>query len=137
MSNNAPKKTELKHFKQPTTLDEALSAKLDPIVEAINEHVEKIYKDFNIALFKQIERIDGLAGTVEQGEISMSRMVQVLWGIVNKSNARNAALERVLLRNGLDQKQLEEEIITVERELLDTGDWSEASLETVGKKLFS
>jgi len=126
---------EMDHFKKPTTLDEALEAKLNPVLEAINEHVGKIYQDFNGSLFKQGQRMDSLESAIQQTEISISKMVQVLWGIVNKSNARMSALERVLINNGLEQSQLEDEILKVEEELDATGEWSKVQLEEINKKI--
>lgn len=126
---------EMDHFKKATTLDEALEAKLNPVLEAINEHVGKIYQDFNGSLFKQGQRMDGLEAVIQQAEVSMSKMVQILWGIVNKSNARMSALERVLISNGLEQSQLEEEILKVEEELDATGEWSQVQLEEINKKI--
>jgi len=115
-------KKESDNFKQPTTLDEALEAKLDPVINAINAHVEKIYSDFNMALHKQMEN----AGRVES---ELSRMVQILWGIVNKANVRLAALESTLIKNGMSQKTLEEEIVKIEEELKKNNEWEELSLD--------
>ena len=107
---------EVDGFKKPASMDEILDNKLAPVIDAVNIHVEKIYNDFNMALHKQVNNMNRV-------EHDISRMVQVLWGFVNKANARTAALERVLLKNGLDQEAFEAEIEAVEKELTDTGEW--------------
>jgi len=128
------KEDELKKFKEPLSLDEALIAKLDPIINAINEHVEKIYKDFNEALYKQHEQMNGITQALIDSEKNVTHMVQILWGIVNKANARSSALEKVLIKNGLKQEEFEEEIIAVEKALLETGEWEEATLPKILNK---
>lgn len=119
---------EMDGFKKPRTMDEILEDKLAPVIEAVNQNVEKIYQDFNMALTKQLQNIDH----VERG---ISHMVQVLWGTVNQANARTAALERVLLKNGLSQEDLEAEILLVQKELEATGEWKELGVADIAQKM--
>jgi adenylosuccinate synthase len=115
-------------FKQPATMDEILENKLAPVIDAVNTHVEKIYHDFNTALHKQVNNMNRV-------EHDISRMVQVLWGFVNKANARTAALERVLLKGGLDQEVYEAEIAEVEKQLMETGEWESLELDSVAQSM--
>ncbi len=115
---------EMDDFKKPPTLDELIDAKLDPVIVAINQHVEKIYHDFNTALF-------GQQRYMEKVEVEITRMVTGLWGIVEKSNARALAVETVLLNNGMDPKQLEDEIVAVTKLLEETKDIKEVPLQDV------
>jgi len=104
------KKKEMDDYKQPATLDEALEAKMAPVIGAINQHVEKIYQDFNMALYRQMQGMDKV-------EKDLSHMVQVLWGITNEANARLAALETVLVKNGMNQDDLVEELRSIKDQL--------------------
>jgi len=117
-------KKEMDGFKQPATLDDALEAKMGPVIGAINQHVEKIYQDFNTALYRQMQGMDKV-------ERDLSKMVQVLWGIVNESNARLAALENVLIKNGMNKEDLEKEIVDIKDQLKSTGEWQDVALNEV------
>lgn len=121
-------KKERDGFKQAATMDEILENKLAPMIDAVNTHVEKIYLNFNTALHKQVNNMNRV-------EHDISRMVQVLWGFVNKANARTAALERVLLAGGLDQDAFEAEIAEVEKQLMETGEWESLELDSVAQNM--
>jgi small-conductance mechanosensitive channel len=130
MSNQlmtAPQK-EMDGLKRAQTLDEVVKRQLDAVTDLINEHIKNVYEDFNRAMANQLQNVDRV-------ENSVSHMVQVLWGIVNKSNARTAALERVLLKNGLSQDDLEAEILKVEQELQATGQWDSLDMKQVAGKM--
>ena len=105
---------EMDNYKQPATLDEALEAKMAPVIGAVNQHVEKIYQDFNMALYRQMQGMDKV-------EKDLSHMVQVLWGLVNESNARLAAIETVLVRNGMDPEDLATELANIKEQLKAAG----------------
>jgi hypothetical protein len=126
--NSLERTKEIKDFKQPATMDEILEAKLAPVIDAINGHVQTIYKDFNMALHKQHNNLIVV-------EKDISKMVQVLWGIVNKTNARAAALERLLIKNGLPEEDLANEILAVEEELEKTGQWENVNMDAVAKEI--
>ena len=119
---------DLKKFKQPATLDEILEGILKPLIDGINDQVEGVYKNFNIAMQAQMNNMSKV-------EADLSKMVQVLWGIVNSSNARTAALERVLINNGLSQEELAAEIALVDEELKKTGEWEGLKVEDVVDKM--
>lgn len=120
--------SEISKFKQPATMDELLSAKIHPIMEAINEHVETIYKNFNLALHNQNE-------IMSKVEKDLSGMVRVLWGIVNSANVRTSALERVLMKSGLDEQELVAEIELVTKELNATGEWKGHDVKDVAGEM--
>ena len=105
---------EMDTLKEPTTLDAALESKLNPVIGAIIEHVKQIYEGFNMPIFKQMNHTDKV-------EKDISQMVQVLWGIVNESNVRMAALETVLIKNGMNQDELVQEIQTVKEQMKAAG----------------
>lgn len=121
-------KSELEDFKPHPTMDEILEAKLHPLIESINSHVENIYKDFNTALHKQHMNLV----TTEK---DLSQMNTVLWGIVNKSNVRLAALEKILIKNGLDKGEFAKEIEELEGELEKGGAWKNLNLNDVAKNI--
>jgi len=114
-------------IKTPGTLDQALDSKINPIIDLINSHNEKVYKDFNSALMKQIEE-------TAKVEKDISHMVQVLWGIQNKANARAAALESVLLKNGMDETELATEIASVEALMEEQQQMQKVDLNKVAEK---
>lgn len=118
---------EISDFKPPASMDEILNAKISPIIDAINNHIEAIYKDFNMAMHKEHMNLIAV-------EKNISQMVEVLWGLVNKSNARMAALERVLINNGLSIDQLAEEIERIEKELEKAG-MKQYDLNDIAKKI--
>lgn len=119
-----PPEKEMDTFKKPPTMDELIEAKLAPVIVAINNHVQKIYKDFNTALSGQQQYL-------EKVEVDISRMVTGLWGIVEKANARALALETVLLKNGMNPKELEDEIKVVIDMLKQSKDFKEVPLSEV------
>jgi hypothetical protein len=125
MSNKNP---EMESHKPPASMDEILQARLDPVIDEINKHVENIYKEFNIALHKQHMNLVGV-------EKEITNMTQVLWGIVNKTNVRAAALERLLIKNGLSEEAFADEIIAAEEELMKTGEWKSLDLANVAKEI--
>lgn len=117
--------------KKPTSLNDALEHRLNPIIDTINEHVQQIYEDFNQALYKQMNNMN----VIEQG---ITKMTQVLWGIVNKANLRNASLEKLLVDKGIfTMEELNTLVEEEERVLEETGEWSNVGLNDIKEKISS
>lgn len=71
-------------------------------------------KDFEVSLVKFAGEINKAFKTQEE---DLTKQVMVLWGLVNNTMARNAAVERVLIKNGMSSEELDQEIKTVIEEL--------------------
>ena len=71
-------------------------------------------KDFEISLVNFAKDINKAFQTQEE---EITKQVMVLWGLVNNTMARNVALERVLIKNGMNAEELNQEIKTVVEEL--------------------
>jgi len=108
--------------KKQLSIDEMIERRLKEVVTILNNQVQVIYADFNNAMLQQDKKLKTL-------EIELSNMVTTLWGIVNSGNARMAALESVLIKNGLNPSDLENELTTIIEKMKETGNWVEQSLE--------
>lgn len=112
--------------KQPPTVDEVIERKFNSILDVIDNHTEKIYNDFNQAMQNGMNQII-------KTENDLTKMVNLLWGLLNKSNVRMAGLESVLVKNGLSLQEVEKEVLTIENKMKETGQWVDIPIEDAVK----
>jgi len=113
--------------KTAPTLDDTLDRKMQTILDLINEHMSKVYQDFNTAMMTQNQKVNKI-------ELDLSKGIQVLWGIVNQANARAAALESLLIKNGLSPQELTDELEAIITQMKDSGAWVEIPMEEAMKE---
>ena len=114
--------------KPAASIDDIIDKKIDPLFMLINQHTQKTYSDFNVIVQKMMLTQDKL-------EADLSSMVQVLWGIVNQATAREAALESLLIKNGLSLKELDKEYKDIIDKMKNSGDWNEVSLDAIAENV--
>ena len=103
------------------TIDGIVNDRFDKLTEIVKDALEHTYKTFNNAMAKKDYDIKLM-------EEKLTKMVQVLWGIVNQQTTREAALETVLIRNGMDQDELMREIERVVQRMKDEQDFVESTI---------
>jgi len=85
--------------KRQPTLDEVINSKLDPIVDQINQVNQNVFEDVNKALNKTYSDMD-------QMKKELITSIELLWSLLNETNIRSAAVEAVLIKNGLNPQDV-------------------------------
>jgi len=106
--------------KEERTLGAIVDEKIEALIEIINETNDKMYKNFNAGM-------NNLLNITKQSEAELSKGTTLLWGIVNEANIRTAAIESVLLKNGMKVDDINEEIKILKDQMKQNG-WQEMPL---------
>ena len=103
-----PLQSEMNQTKRADSLDKIIDQKFSEIADVVNDRLERVYKDFNLAMSAKDKETDRIFATQE---IKLTNMVNILHGIVNEQKVRLASLENVLARHEISGEEVDEEYL--------------------------
>lgn len=124
---NQPAK-ELDTHRRQDSLDEIIENKFDKIVDIVNKRLEEVYQNLNLAMSGKDKEIDR---ELKKQELTLTNMVQVLYGIVNDDKVRLAALENVLEKYDIPPEEVQAEYEESIEKLKEEGGFHQVSLDEI------
>jgi hypothetical protein len=113
-------KEEIDKTKKEKTVGEMIDEKMEQLIDVLNKTHENMYTDFN-------KGITNLLNVAKASEAELNKGLNILWGIVNEAQVRAAAIESILLKNGMKAEDIATEMEEIKDKMKQNG-WKEMPL---------
>jgi hypothetical protein len=109
--------------KKPGSLDDVIDLKFNQLASLVDSRLQDVYKDFNLAMGQKNQEDKRL-------EITLTNMVNLMWGLLNEQKIRLITLENYLVdSNAVDPEKFQEDYLENISKFKETSGWEEIPLQ--------